>query len=245
MNAALPIFIQAYLDNFPFGNFTSPSSQLLVPAVILSAELNFVCATAVLYALLSATLLYLILRPAAKPFDIQSILSTTREVPTAEPLEILRGQTVATQIERIAAAGNDIDDSATEARINKAISDHYAMVREDLAIHYPVLEVDSQRHVVSPYPFLERYANTRTRRSRVIWTFTPAIGATLVGFSLAMWRHPHVVSYSPTNTRATLFTALFTWSLGLWRSLSLLAVTALIRQANSDVSPLINIHDDM
>jgi hypothetical protein len=184
------------------------------------------------------TLLYLILRPVAKPFNIQSILSTTREVPTVKPLEIFCGQAVATQIERIAAAGNGIDNSATEAQVNKAISNQYTMVHEDVAIHHPVLEVDSQRRIVSPYPFLEQYGNIRTCRSQVIWTFTPAIGATLVGFSLAMWRHPHIVSYSPKNTRATLFTALFTWSLGLWRSLSLLAVITLIRQANSDVSPL-------
>src|SRR6202042_3276320 len=109
-------------------------------ALILSAELNFICATAVLYALMSATLLYLILRPIAKPFDIQNILSTTRDVPMAEPLEISHGQVIVTQIEHIAAAGNDIDDSVTEARINKAIGHHYTMVCEDPAIHHPVLE---------------------------------------------------------------------------------------------------------
>lgn len=238
INPVLPIFVQAYLDNFPFGNFTPPNSQLLVPAIILSSELNFICATTVLYALMSATLLYLALRPVAKPFDIRNILSATHEVPTAEPLEISRGQAVATQIEHIAATGNAIDDSMTEAWINKAIGDHYTTVRENLAIRHPVLEIDPQRHVESPYPFLERYENIRTSRSRVIWTFTPAIGATLVGFGLATWRHPHVLSHSLQYTRATLFTALFTWGLGLWRSLSLLAVSALIRQGNSDVSPL-------
>ena len=238
INSALPVFVQAYLDNFPFGNFTPPNSQHLVPALVLSAESNFIWATTVLYVLMAATLLYLTLRPIAKPFDIQNILSATRKVPTAEPLEISRGQAVASQIEHIAAAENDIDNSETEARINKVIGNHYTMVRENLAIHHPVLEIDSQRRVVSPYPFLERYGNIRTGRSRVMWIFTPAIGATLVSFGFATWRHPHVLSSSLQNTRATLFTALFTWALGLWRSLSLLAVGTLIRQGDSDVSPL-------
>jgi hypothetical protein len=40
MNPALPSFVQAYLDSFPFGNFTPPSPQLLIPAVILLFEIQ-------------------------------------------------------------------------------------------------------------------------------------------------------------------------------------------------------------
>ena len=235
MNVAIPSSLQAYLDNFPFGDFVPLQSKLLVPALVLSAELNFICATAALYALLSVTLLYLFWRPVARPFTIQSVLNATRGAATPHVLDVSRGQAVASMIERISITGNRTDDATTEARINKLIGDRHALICEDLATRNLVLEIDSQKHESAPDLLLERYENVRTRSSGIIWAFTPALGATLVGFGLATWRHPHVISYSPQNVRTTLFSALFTWGLGLWRSLSLVAVSSLILQANSDV----------
>jgi hypothetical protein len=236
MNVAIPSSVQAYLDNFPFGDFVPPQSKLLVPALVLSAELNFVCATAALYALLSAALLYSFWRPAARPFTIQNVLSVTRKAATAHAHDVARGRGVVSMIERISISGNGMDDATTEARINKLIGNRYTMILEDQATRHLVLEIDSQSHGGTPHQLLERYENVRTHRSRIIWAFTPALGVTLVGFGLAAWRHPHIISHSPQNARATLFSALFTWGLGLWRSLSLIAISALVRQANSDVS---------
>jgi hypothetical protein len=236
LNSAIPSSVQAYLDNFPFGNFTPSTSKRLVPALVLSAELNFICATAALYALLSGALFYLFRRQTAKPFTIRSVLGATRETPFAHIPDTYCGQAVASQIEHIATAADDIDDSAKEARINKFIGDYHTMVREDLPTRRPVLQINSHQDPPTPNLLLDRYENVRTRRSRILWAFTPVFGGTLVGFSIATWRHPHIVSHSPQDTRATLFSALFTWGIGLWRSASLLAISGLIRQANSDVS---------
>jgi hypothetical protein len=57
-----------------------------------------------------------------------------------------------------------------------------------------------------------------------------------VGFGIAMWRHPYAISHNPQNMGASVLSALFTWALGLWQTLSLLAVGGLIWQAVSDVS---------
>lgn len=240
MNFAIPTSVQAYLDGFPFGNFTPTNSKLLVPSLVLSAESNFIYATTALYAVLSGILLFLFRRPKAEQLTIESVMRATREIPIpATSLGTFRADAVAAKIEGIASAGSDADDAATEARVSSAIGGHYAVARADPATAHMFLEIDSRRDVVSDSVLLERYERVRTRRSRVLWTFTPAIGATLVGFGLAVWRHPHVVSNSPQNTKATLLSALFTWALGLWRSVSLLAVGSLIRQANSDVSKFI------
>ena len=80
------------------------------------------------------------------------------------------------------------------------------------------------------------YEHLRTRRSCITWVITPALGALLVYLSIAVWRHPYAISHNPQNMGASVLSALFTWALGLWRTLSLLAVGGLIRQAVSDVS---------
>ena len=56
MNGTIPPSVQAYLDSFPFGNFTPLGSELLVPVLVLSAESNFIYATAALYVVFSGTL---------------------------------------------------------------------------------------------------------------------------------------------------------------------------------------------
>jgi hypothetical protein len=67
LNAALPPTVQAYLNNFPFGNITRPDSQLLITTLVLSAQSNFVYTVTALYALLSASLIYLFTCPVAEP----------------------------------------------------------------------------------------------------------------------------------------------------------------------------------
>lgn len=239
MNAALLSSVQAYLDNFPFGNFTPPESKLLVPALVLSAEFKFICTMAALYFLLSGALFYLFKRLVAKPFTIRSVMGAINQPANTHSgsLGVSHGQAVAAMVEHIATTGNDPDEAATEARINKSIGDHYTMIHEDMVTHRPVLALDLHKHEITPNPLLDRFEHMRTRTSRFAWVSTPAFGAALVGFGVVTWRHPYVVSNSPKTTG--FFFALFTWGLGLWRTLSLLAVNSLIRQANSDVSRLI------
>jgi hypothetical protein len=86
MNFAILFSVQAYLNNFPFGNFTPPHSKLLILALVLSAELNFIYATAALYAVLSVALVYLFMRPTAKLFTIQNVLGTTHETSISHTL---------------------------------------------------------------------------------------------------------------------------------------------------------------
>jgi hypothetical protein len=243
INVAIRTSVQAYLDNFPFGNFTPPESKLLFPALVLSADLNLICVTTALYALLLGAILCLFRRPVAIPLTIKNVLSLTREVLPPHVLDVSRGQAVATKIEHIATIGNDKDDSVTETRINKYIGDYYTIVREDPATCCAVLEVDSQQHADSPNMLSMCYENMRTGSSRITWAVTPALGTILVGFGIAATLRPLVASYSPQSTKATLFSALFTWGLGIWRSLSLLAVSSLIQQANSDVSNFNNKSD--
>jgi hypothetical protein len=233
---AIPTSVQAYLDNFPFGNFTPPDSKLLVPALVLAAQLDFICATTALYALLSVALIYLSGRPLAQSFNIRNVLSVIQEATTSPALAVSRGHAAAAKIERIAVAVQDADDSATEARINATIGAHYVTIREDPEIRRPILEFDSHSNSVTSNQLLQRYEIMRTRRSHSAWVVTPVFGAALVAFGIATWRHPYVFRMSPDDERATLFSALFTWGIGLWRSVSLLPINALIRQANSDVS---------
>jgi hypothetical protein len=108
----IPPFVQAYLDNFPFGNFTPLNSKLLTPAVIVSAQLDFICVTAALYALLSMMLLYLFMRPPAQPLTIQSILDATWIVPGTP--DVLRGHAVAAAVEQTAIQGYDRYDAKKE-----------------------------------------------------------------------------------------------------------------------------------
>ena len=238
-NIGIPASIQAYLDDFPFGNFTPSDSNLLTPALVLSAELHFIYAIAFLYAFLSGLLCYLFLRPTAEPFTIQSVLSITCEAAIPNTHGISRGLAVAANIEQIDATnGKDVDDSAREALIANSVSNHHVLARRDLGTRYAVLEIDSAQDIVVRNMLIARYDNSWTRRSRITWVFTPAFGAALVAFGIATWRHHHVVSYSPQSTNATLFSALFTWALGLWRTLSLVAVAGLIRKANSEVGGL-------
>jgi hypothetical protein len=238
INKAIPISVQAYLDNFPFGNFTPTDSMGIVPALVLSAELKFVYATAALYALLSTALLFLFNRPVAKPLTIQKALSLTGEAVIPHMQHLSRGRALAAEIERIAAISNDADDSATEARINTYIGDHYTIVRGDPANHNNVLETDLQKNTAASSLLLKQYENLRTRGSRIAWVFTPILGAILVVFGITAWRHPLVVSHKSPNSGTTSLFSLFTWCLGLWRSISLLAVSGLIQQGNSDVSTL-------
>lgn len=188
MNFAIPSSVQAYLDNFPFGNFTPPSSKLLVPALVLSGELNFICATAALYAILSGALFYLFIRPVAKPFTIRSVLSTTREASISHIHGVSRGRAIVTSMEQqLATIGHNVDDSVAVDQIHKYVGSHYTIVRNDPAINHPFLEIDALQNVATPNPLLERYEHMRTRRSRITWAFTPALGATLVGFGFATW----------------------------------------------------------
>ena len=50
---AVAVSFQAHLDDFPFGKLTPPNSNHRLPALVLSAGLDFVCTTAAFYALLS------------------------------------------------------------------------------------------------------------------------------------------------------------------------------------------------
>ena len=234
---AIPTSVQAYLDDFPFGNSTPPDSKLLIPALVLVAQLEFIYATMAFYIVLSVALIYLFSRPLAPSFDIQHVMSVTQDlfIPCTTALSV--GQGVADKIEHIVAVEKDGNISATEAQINKAIGDHFTMIRKDLSTRRPVLEIDSHQHISTSDQLLRRYEIMRTRRSRTVWVATPVLGAALVGFGIHAWRQPYVIPISPQDTRATLLSSLFTWSIGLWRSVSLLAIYALIRQANSDVSP--------
>jgi hypothetical protein len=137
--------------------------------------------------------------------------------------------------ERIAITGSGVDGAETKARINTIIGNRYTLVREDLATKHMTLELDSQQRSSVPSLLRERYENIRIRNSRFSWAFTPTMGAMLVAFGISAYRHPRVISKSPGNTTVALFPALFTSGLGLWRSLSLLAVSSLVRRANSDV----------
>jgi hypothetical protein len=215
VNGTIPTSVQAYLDNFPFGNFTPPGLKLLVPALILSAGSNFIYATAALYAVLSVPLLYLFRRPSAKPFTIQNVLSITGEDVTSPALHIIRGQAAAARVEHIATLKSDIDDSATEARINQTIGDHFTTLRKDLATRYPILEINCQQEAVAPTLLLQRYETMQTRTSRIAWVFTPVLGAALVGFGIAIWRHPHVVSHTPQDEKASLVSSRL-YLLGAW-----------------------------
>jgi hypothetical protein len=141
-------------------------------------------------------------------------------------------------IEEISSTGHDADDPARAARINRSIGGRYTIVREDPTTHYMLLEVDSKQHAAAPNQLLERYENMWAYMPRIAWAFTPALGAMLVAFGIAVARHPHVVTRSPQGTSATFFSALFTWGLGVWRSVSLFAINNLIQQVNSDVSTL-------
>jgi hypothetical protein len=238
INNAIPISVQAYLDNYPFGNFTPTNSMSIETALVLVAELKFICATAALYALLSAALLFMFHRPVANPLTIQNALSLTGEAVIPHMQDLPRGQTLAAEIERIATISDDADDSATEARINTYMGDHYTIVRGDPVNHNNVLETESQKNTAISSLLLKQYENLRTRGSRISWVFTPILGAILVAFGLATWRRPHVVSHESPNSGTTSLFFFFTWGLGLWRSISLLAVSGLIRQANSEVSTL-------
>jgi hypothetical protein len=235
INVGIPYIIQAYLDNFPFGEIIPPQSKLISPALVLSAELNFIIATAALYALLFGILFHLSTRPVAEQFTIRSVLDITREAAPPHGTDASCGQDVVARIEQILVDRRDMNDSAMATRINKLIGSSCTTVREDSA-HRFLLEVDSQQHTVAPNVLLKCYESVQDHMSRIAWVFTPALGAALVGFGGAIWRHPHVVSQLPLNTNTTLFSALFTWGLGVWRSVSLLAISNLIQQANSDVS---------
>jgi len=234
---AIPTSVQAYLDDFPFGNSTPPDSKLLIPALVLVAQLEFIYATTAFYAVLSVALIYLFSRPLAPSFNIQNFLSVTQDVFIPHTTALSADQSVADKIEHIVAIGQDENVSATEAQINKAIGDHFTMIREDFSTRHPVLEIDAHLHEFTSNQLLQRYEIMRIRRSRIVWVATPIFGAVLVGFGIHTWRQPYVIPISPQDTRATLLSSLFTWSIGLWRSVSLLAIYALIRQANSDVSP--------
>ena len=215
MNTVIPTFVQAYLNNFPFGNFTPPQSKLLVPALILSAQLNFICVTAALYALLSGILFYLFWRTVAQPLTVRSVLCATREV-IPHTIGVSHGQAFAAEIEHIATSENDVNDSATEGRVSKAVGNRYARVQKDLVINHMTLELDSKQTNGVLTLLQERYEYIRIHSSRFLWVFTPAIGAMLVIFGIFVYRYPRVVSISPQNTKAAFFSALFTWSLGIW-----------------------------
>lgn len=238
INIAIPTFVQAYLDNLPFGGSVPPGSELLTPALVLSADLIFIYVITALYAVLSGILFYLFTRPAAEQFTIRSVLRITQNAAPPHTTDVSGGQDVTTKIEQISVAGSDTDDSATATRINKLMGYCPMSVRQDLTTHHLLLKVDSQQPPVPQNPPLERYENMQAGRSRIAWAYTPVLGALLVGFGVTTWRHPYVISLLPLDRKAAFFSALFTWGLGIWRSVSLFAIAYLIRQANSDVSTL-------
>jgi hypothetical protein len=213
---------------------------VLIPVLVLSAELNFICATAALYALLSAILFHLFTRPAAEQFTVQSVLSVTHKTTAPHTTGISRGKDVAAEIEQASVTEREVDDSATAARINKIMGCYRTTVCEDLTTHHLLLEVDSQQRAVAPNLLLERYENVLARWPLIAWAYAPALGASLVGFGIAIWRRPYVVSHLPLDRNATLLSALFTWGMGVWRSLSLFAISNLTQQGNSDVGPPID-----
>ena len=95
-------------------------------------------------------------------------------------LHIIRGQAAAAKVDHIASLKRDIDDSATEAH-NKTIGDHFTTLHEELITRYPILEVDCRQRSVSPTLLLQCYETMHTRTSRVVWVFTPLLGAALLG----------------------------------------------------------------
>jgi len=227
---ALPTSVQAYLDNSPFGKFTPPNSKLLIPAVVFSAQLEFIYITGVLYVLLAVMLLYIFMRSPAQPLTIRNVLKTTAEVPAIP--EVVRGQEAAGVVEQIAFAGYDENEAKMEARVNHTIGDCTAMIRDSFPAHDPFLEINSNYHSIQGKHVLEHYGGMNTRFA---WMLTPGLGAALVGFAIASYMHPHIVG-PPQGMKDVLFSTLFTWGIGLWRSVSLIGINALILWANSDVS---------
>ena len=232
MNFALPSAVQAYLDNSPFGDFTPSNSKILIPAVVFSAQLDFICATGALYALLAAMLFYLFMRSPAQPLTIRSVLDVTREVPAIP--DVVRGREAAAVVEQISLKGHDENSANMEAHVSRTIGNHTVAIRDSFPAHHRFLEINSNYDSIQSNHVLEYYGNAN---NRFVWMLTPGLGVALVGFGIASYVHPHIVG-PPQGTKDVLFSALFTWGVGLWRSVSLIGINAIIRWATSDVSVL-------
>ena len=233
MNGYLANSLQAYLDNYAFGNFTPSNSKLLVPAVVVLAQLDFLLVAAALYTLLSFILLSLFIRPPAHPLTIRSVLDATQDVPPNR--NAVRGEGAAVAIEQIAIQGQCMDDAEKERRVNYVIGDLTAAIRDSLPGSHPFLEINSTDHSTEFKPLLEYHGNVRLRFA---WMVTPALGSTLVGFGIAAYVRPRIVG-PPQGSRDIIFSALFTWAIGLWRSVSLVGIHTMIHRANSEVSHLV------
>lgn len=224
---AIPSSVQAYFDQSPFGSVISPDSKVLVPALILTAQLEFMCIVAALYTLLTVALLYMFWRPHAKSLDIQTVLEITRDSQSPRFTSAVSGRAAALMIEN--AAPSEFVDAKRATVITSSVGSYSAMLFPDQKNH-AVLEICPPEHDRSVSAVLD---GLEGHRLRGFWTFTPMIGAGLVGLGIVGYVRPHNVgSFDPS--RATLYATLFTWAMGVWRSCALIAISALIRQGNSD-----------
>lgn len=231
---AIPSLIQAYLDDFPFGNFIpDDGSKRLNPALVLVAQKGFVCLTASLYALLGIVVVFIWGRTPAPALDIRRVLDVTQSADSAHNAYALEGRAVSTAIEQIAHLGRDGNDAEAENRVRHVVGRSTVTFRENNGSEgRPMLTMGTATRVFTPNTWRERIANAGIRYA---WISTPALGAALVALGLEVYLHPRIIA-SSLASRATLYAALFTWVIGIWRSASLVAVTALLRRANSDVS---------
>ncbi|KZP14517.1 hypothetical protein FIBSPDRAFT_105279 [Athelia psychrophila] len=229
---AIPSLIQAYLDDFPFGNFTPDGSKQLTPALVLVAQKDFVYFTAGLYALLGITLVFISGRVPAPALDIQRVIDVTKSADSEHNAYALEGRAVATTVQRIAHLGRDGNDAETENRVRHVIGSSTVTFRENTGFEeQPTLALETATRVFTPNARRERIENARNRYT---WVLTPALGAALVAFGLEVYLRPRAIA-SATASRAAVYASLFTWVIGIWRSASLVAITALLRRANSDV----------
>ncbi|KAF7973884.1 hypothetical protein HWV62_14012 [Athelia sp. TMB] len=202
--AAIPSLAQAYLDGFPFGNVTIPGTEHLHAALVLVAQRDFIYATAGLYVLLALVSVYLFARGPAPALDISQVLEATQE---------------------LGHAGNDTEK---ESRVRHVLGNSTVAVQERRG--FPTLTLHTSTQVFTPNAARERIDNLRVSHG---WMVTPALGAGLVALGLDVYLHPRALA-SATASRATLYAAMFTWGIGLWRSASLVGISALLRRANSD-----------
>ncbi|KAF7982507.1 hypothetical protein HWV62_28106 [Athelia sp. TMB] len=210
---AIPSAVQAYFDGAPFGSAGSPGAKTLAPALVLTAQREFVYITTGLYALLTAALWYLHRRPPAQPLALSTVRALTHTSQSPRFANAVSGRAAAALVE---AAG------ATEPAVAAHLSAHSALLFPD-AQNRAVLELCPPLHPPAP---------ARPRGGvPYLWVLTPLLGAGLVGLGIVGYVRPRTVG---GGGRAGLYAALFTWALGVWRSAALLGVGALVRQGNSD-----------
>lgn len=232
---AIPSLIQAYLDGFPFGSFIPSRSKHLTAALVLVAQKGFLYAIIGLYALLSIFLVYIFRRIPAPALDIQRVLELTNSIHLDPRAHGLQGRAVATTIERMSHLGHDGNDAEKENRVRHVIGSSTATILEDHGDpSHQTLSLETAISAFTPDTRRERIDNARIRYA---WMMTPALGAALVALGLEVNFRPHAIA-SAEGSRASLYASMFTWAIGIWRSMSLVGVMALLRRANSDVSTI-------